>query len=228
MLVKDQKACRNIWSAIRQQKIILFLHIFAYLHNSSQQAIDGSEFQLIWDHLKTRKVIDISFKSLRGVRRWKVIEREVPWLGLSVHGNNWVVYIGIVRFIIGKDHRDQKGGLRGMGKKGEKKKIREWLLVIRVKIIRGQRSSYHLVLVKPMMSAHSLKHFLQSMMSYLRIRPIWQVQHLHWRLSFPYFLGWVLQSKFGICVVDQIIYILFILNILISITSTAIYFSLNL
>ena len=63
-----------------------------------------------------------------------------------------------------------------------------------------------------MILALSLKHFLQSMRSYLRMRPIWQVHCLHSLLSFPYFLGWVLQSKFGIC--GYLLKYLYLINII--------------
>jgi hypothetical protein len=57
----------------------------------------------------------------------------------------------------------------------------------------------HLVLVKPIISPFSLKHFLQSSRSYLRMSPIWHLHLLHSRLSFPNLRGCVLQSKLGIC-----------------------------
>ena len=64
--------------------------------------------------------------------------------------------------------------------------------------INNNDSVDHLVLVKPIISPNSLKHFLQRIKSYFLIRPIWHLQFLHSLLSFPYVLKWVLQSRLGI------------------------------
>lgn len=59
-----------------------------------------------------------------------------------------------------------------------------------------------------MISAFSLKHFLQRRRSYLRTSPIWHLHLRHSRLSLPNLREWVLQRRLGIVVKIILIFII--------------------